>query len=710
MHKQTQVFLSIISLLGFSALAQEAITDTIKKNNPTHLDEVVVTGQIESQSLRRSIQNVRVITRKDIDQLAANNLGDVLNQYINITVMPSGTTGRSTVSMFGLDALYFKILIDNIPIVNEAGLGNNIDLSQINLNDVERIEIIEGSMGVTHGANAVSGILNIITKKSSRNEWEIKTTVQEETVNTEYGLFKEGRHIQALQLGHTINENWYVSVNANRNDFQGYLGNKQGQDYSVNDGLRGYNWLPKEQFMTNALVSYQKNDFRLFYRFEMMDEKVDYYNSQVQTLFNTDLGSYRASDDNRYFTDRFYHHLNGTGKLFSQLNYNVSVSHQKQQREVESFIYRIWQDQEVNNLKEKDQSMEVLYSTGTLSNFFKSKTANLQIGYELVNNNGFSVVQEAGSTFTGIRKRIENYDAFASSEINLSDRFSVRPGFRYSFQSQFDNQYAASLGFRQLLSHDIQVRGSVGKSFRTPTFEELYQKMIFPGHYFSGNENLTPETSISYEISARKTHYFPSGLMMSNNLVVSYMDIKDRITTALTGFTSDNVPMYEAINISKYNMWNVSTTNQIQYKNLNVSLGATLVGVSQLIDSGDLRSNDEYLYSLNLNTSVSYKVPKWSTTFAAYYKYNGKAREYQSDGNEYVLTTVQATNWLDASVAKSFLKNKALDVQLGARNLLDITNVTRTGNTQTGSHAASTNVMLAYGRSYYLKLVYNLNF
>ncbi|WP_238698814.1 TonB-dependent receptor plug domain-containing protein, partial [Flavobacterium circumlabens] len=93
--------------------------------------EVVVTGQFEPQSIKKSVFNVRVISSQDIQNLAANNLADVLNQYLNITVRPSSTSGRSTVSLFGLDAQYFKILVDNVPLVNEAGLGNNTDLSQI---------------------------------------------------------------------------------------------------------------------------------------------------------------------------------------------------------------------------------------------------------------------------------------------------------------------------------------------------------------------------------------------------------------------------------------------------------------------------------------------------------------------------------------------------------------------------------------------------
>ena len=141
---------------------------------------MVVTGQFKPQSVKKSVFNVRLITSQDIQNLAANNLSDVLNQYLNITVKPSGNDGRSTVSMFGLDAQYFKILVDNIPLVSDTGMGTNVDLTQVNLDDVERIEIIEGSMGVTHGANAVTGVLNIITKKGGGYKWQIGATVQEE--------------------------------------------------------------------------------------------------------------------------------------------------------------------------------------------------------------------------------------------------------------------------------------------------------------------------------------------------------------------------------------------------------------------------------------------------------------------------------------------------------------------------------------------------
>lgn len=686
--------------------AQQKQKDSIRANE---LSEVVVTGQFEPQSIKKSVFNVRVISNKDIQNLAANNLSDVLNQYLNINVRPSGTSGRSTVSLFGLDAQYFKILVDNVPLVNEAGLGNNTDLSQINLNDVEQIEIVEGSMGVAYGGNAVSGVLNIITKKSSKYKWSMTASVQEETVKDEYALFNEGRHIQSLKLSHTFNKNWFVSLGANRNDFRGFLDDKKGKDYIQNDESRGYRWLPKEQLNSTALIAYHKNNFRFFYKFEYLKEDVDYYNATVQSQYDPALGSYRYSDDKRYFTNRYFHNLNATGKLFSQLNYNVSLSHQKQQRDVELFKYYLFTKNEGDNATTKDQSMEVLYSTGTLSNFFSDKKVDLQLGYEFVNNQGYSLVQEGSNKFSPVRKRLENYDFFASSEIMATERFSIRPGLRFSAQSKFDNQYASSLGLRYLFDKGIELRSSFGTSFRTPTFEELYSKLIFDGHFFIGNENLIPETSNSFEASLKKTSFLASGLQISNTLAGSFLDVNDRIDMAWVRSNPDTGnPEYQYFNISKYKMWNLSTMNQFKIENLTFNFGASLVGVSRKIENLKFSSDDKFLYSFNINSSISYLIPKWGTTLSAYYKYNGKSQQFIETTSAYVISDISASNWLDASLRKTFLQNK-LEATIGARNICNVTNVNQTKISQSAGHAGPSDLMLAYGRSYFIKLAYNLN-
>lgn len=696
-------------LLGCSAtvFAQQTENDTLKANE---LKDVVVTAQFGPQSLRKAANNVRVITKADIQKLAANNLGDVLNQYLNIRIMPESGTGRSTVNMFGLDGTYFKILVDNVPIVSDTSMGNDIDLTQINLDDIEQIEIIEGSMGVTHGAGAVSGILNIITKKNSKYKWEISATAQEETVGEEYALFNKGKHIQSFKVSNNIADNWFASIGFNRNDFAGYLDNRKGIDYSESDGLRGFAWLPKLQYFGNGMLSYRKSDFQAFYKFDYMNENIDYYNTSVLGISNPPFGTILYAKDRRYKTERFYHHLNMIGSLFT-LKYNVSLSHQTQTRDTEIFDYYFETGTEQGNTNTRFQEAKVLYSTGTLSNFFKNSIADLQIGYEIVNNNSYAFLEQENQTFKVIEKRFENYDFFAASEIKVSEKFLIRPGMRISIQSRFDNQNASSLGLRYLFDNDLEVRASMGKSYRVPTFEELYSKIKFSGHNFYGNEDLVPEKSSSLDFSIKKQTNFSSEGRLSNQVSVGYIDVDDRIDMAFVGFEGETTtPVYQYINISAYKMWNIASINTFNYKNWNATAGFVYAGISRLIDNGEIKSDDKFYFNFQANGSLSYEWKKAATMFALYYKYYGVQQQFSGlvQNSEYVLSEIESYSILDASVKKSFFKNQ-FDVTIGARNILDVTRVNQ-GNVTGGVHSTAADVLLGYGRSYFIKLTYNLNF
>ena len=124
----------------FSGLQLFAQTnDSIKENQTIDLEQTVISGQYNRQSVKKSIYEVRVIDREMIERQAGNTLADILNQTLNMNIIPNSSSGKSSVQMFGLDGQYFKILVDNIPLVNDEGLGNNTDLTQINLDDIQQI-------------------------------------------------------------------------------------------------------------------------------------------------------------------------------------------------------------------------------------------------------------------------------------------------------------------------------------------------------------------------------------------------------------------------------------------------------------------------------------------------------------------------------------------------------------------------------------------
>lgn len=679
---------------------------------PENLEEVVITGQINPQSVEKSVVEVKVITRDQIERQAGNTLADVLNTTLNLNISPNTSTGKSGVSLFGLDSQYFKVLIDNIPVINEEGVGNNTDLTLINLDDIEQIEIVEGAMGVQYGSNAVSGIINIITKKSSRNDWEINAYIQEETVGSEYEWFQKGRHIQSLKIGHNFSEEIYANAVYTRNDFGGFWNDKNGEDYGLNDGLRGHEWLPKLQQNAKALLSYENEDFNIFYRFDYLNERIDRYNETVDPNENPSTGTTNPSTlDEIYTNNRFYHYLNGSGRLFEQVMYNVSLSYQKQTKDLERYTYFIRSGEKLNTEEGEYQSRSAFFSRGTFSNIINTKKANLQLGYELTNEKGSgSSVSIDISPGTGeVTQKLDNYDFFAASELQLLKNFSLRPGFRVSFSNLFDTQYIGSLSARQALGEDWELRAVLGSANRTPNYNELFTFFVDVNHDLQGNPDLNPEKGVSAFFHIKKKSAVLDGsLRLKNKLSFNYLNLQDRIELIVV---NQSPLAFQYNNIDKFRAIGVFSENDIYYNNFKGQFGVTLQGISKVLDS-NTQSNDDFLYNFQLNVNLAYSVPKINTTFSVFFKHIGEQQQFvektNSEGNqEFVQGATDPYSWMDATVNKSFLDG-SLITTLGCRNIFDVTQINSTAFEGGTHNGPPTQIPLGYGRSFFLKLAYNL--
>jgi len=716
-------FLLIILLLSFFNInaqktevkkeSNEKKKDSVKVND---LEEVILTGQYNAQSVDKSVFEVQVITQKEIQLLAGNNLADVLTQTLNINIIPQAGEGRSEIQQFGFNSEYVKILVDNVPIVGDEGFGNAIDISQINLDDIQQIEIIEGAMGVQYGSNAVTGVVNIITKKSAKADWQITPYIQEETIGSEYGFFDEGRHIQSLKVGHNFTDKLYANVLFTRNDFQGFLNQNQGKNYfnpeNENDGLRGYEWLPKEQNSIKALINYRFKNFTVFYKFEYFTEETNKYNTNVLLNHNSSTQTnHPTANDEIFNSDRFYHHLNATGKIRDQINFNISASYQEQTKNIETFTYTI-KSEEKSNIENYDyNTRKGFFSRGTFNNFFNKENFKLELGYETTLDEGSA----SGLSSQNIENRTQNntlnsYSFFASSEIKPTTRLSLRPGARIITSSQFSSQYAVSLSGKYSFKDGYQLRTIIGTAPKTPTFEQLYFYMVDSNHNVQGNENLNPEYGKSIFLHFKKAFWLNDyELKYTPKLSAWYLDVEDKIDLIITNTS----PLaYQYNNIDLYKTWGLSLRNTLKYKNISATLGLAFSGESKVLNSSDVY-NDDFLYAFQFNTNLSYQVPKWNTVFSAFFKLNGPQYQFVSNINDDGETEItrgklDGYGWLNTSIKKTFYKN--LDVTIGARNILDVTRV-NSSTGQSGAHsAASTSQLLGYGRSFFVKLLYHLNF
>ncbi len=705
------IYFSIFFAEYLSAQQNETLPkDSVSIQN---LEEVVLTGQYNPQSVKKSVFEVKVITSKDIEQRAVNNLADLLNQNLNINITPNPSTGKSGVSLFGLDAQYFKILIDNIPVINEEGVGNNVDLTLINLDDVQQIEIVEGSMGVQYGANAVSGVINIITKKTSRQNTQISTFLQEETVGSEYEWFSKGRHIQSLSMGHHFTKNIFGRISYLRNDFGGFWDKNQGEVYDKNDGLRGHIWLPKEQQNTKVLLNYKNDNLKVFYKFDYYNESINKYNTAVDLNGNPATAtSDPLALDELYTNHRFIHHLNATGLLKAHINYNVSVSYQEQNKDLETYTYRIRKDEKNNRLKGEYLARRAFISRGTFSNLVDNENFKLQAGYDLTNESGYGspLAITVSPDENAVKQRLDNYDVFVSSEVNLSSKLSLRPGTRASFTNLFENQYTFSLSSKYLFGNNLELRAIVGSANRTPNYDELFTYFVDVNHNVQGNPSLNPERGLSAFIHLKKQYAFANKTTrIKHKISTSYIDVKDRIELIVV---NQSPLAFQYNNIDTYKSIGFFSENALQHNNFRFQLGASVLGISKILDS-HTNSRDDFLFSFQLNGNINYTIPNWNTSIAMYFKHVGKQQQFVEKTNaqgaqEFQRATTDAFNWLDTTIKTSFL-DKTIEASLGIRNLLDVTTVNTSAFSGGTHNGPSTNVVLGYGRSYFLKLAYNLN-
>lgn len=704
-----------IYFLSVTAFSQQSEKESVNLDSIQDLNPVILTGQYRPQAVDKSIFEVDVLTQTDIRKMAGNTLDDVLKQALNLNVIPNSGEGRSGIEQFGFNSEYVKILIDGVPVIGDEGFGNAIDISQINIDDVEQIEIVEGAMGVQYGANAVTGVVNIITKKSSRTKWNITPYIQEETIGNEYNWSDQGRHIQSLKIGHNFSDSWYGEISFIRNDFRGFFGEKNGRYFfnasDPNDKTRGYDWLPKMQHTGKALLNYQGKNFRAFYKFEYFNERTDNYANQVRLNLHGPTQTVDPTANDRIFrTDRQYHHINFTGD-WREMNYSVSASYQEQVRNQESFTRRLLTGDQSNIERYDYNTRKGFFSRGTLNQFLKSDWLSTEGGYEITSDRGQASGLSEQNTVTDSQLReVNSFSGFFSTELIASKKLSFRPGIRYTHSNIFSDQLAISLSGKYDFSDGYQLRAVLGTAPKLPNFEELYFYMVDSNHDVRGNENLKPEKGRSVFVHLKKRFATKNNtLSYQPKFSVWYLDVDDKIDLIIAN-TSPLSFQYD--NIDTYRTWGVAFRNKIYYRQLTAGVGISVNGESKVLKSSE-EYNDDFLYSLQLTGQLSYSIPEWNTSVSAYYKYNGAQYQFvmtpDDMGGAIISKDKQdAYGWLDLSARKTFW-NDQFELTLGARNLLDVKDI-KTTSTAGAGHSSSSSMLLGYGRSYFLKLLYNINF
>ncbi|MEM0992327.1 MAG: TonB-dependent receptor, partial [Bacteroidota bacterium] len=461
----------IMVLLATSLSAQnntQLPTDTFEMS--IELNDVVVTAQYAPTDSKNAVQSIRTIGRERIEQQGANNLEQLLQQDLNIRIRQDLVLG-SSMSLLGVGGENIKIMVDGVPMVGR--LSGNLDLSQINLNNIERVEIIEGPMSVSYGTDALGGVINLITKKSQRYAYEATVTQQLET---------RAENSTALDAGIRFGDDVLLRINGGRDWFNGFS----------EDSTRSVLWNPKEQWYADASLRYDfAKDHRMVYQFSYFDE-------EVQNLGDVRRPQFKPyAFDDFFLTRRLNHALSHEGSVFKNFYWQNTLGYNQFDREVNSYRFNFrWEDTEENQegMGGDTTTFDTYVLRSVLASKFDDPTLNFQLGIDLryEQGSGARIVEEAGSTEP---IDIGDYAVFGSIRYQPIQDLTLETGLRAMRNTRYTAPLIPSFHLKYELSETLSLRASYSKGFRSPSLKELFLSFIDINHFIIGNPNLQAETS-----------------------------------------------------------------------------------------------------------------------------------------------------------------------------------------------------------------------
>lgn len=658
------LFLAVFKFSSIIAVNSSIFDTTITKD----ISEVVITGQVSETLKEDALHDVKVINSEVIRSGSFSNLAELLSNQLNLSVLQDNVLG-SSISFQGLSGQNVKILIDEVSVIGR--LNGNIDLSQISLNNIDRIEIIEGPLSVNYGTDALAATINIITKKEfDENKFIVNNYY--ETI----GKYNNDFLISSNLNGHT------ASYEFSRKYFDGWSENDEFNFFPVSqiaNNNRYKKWKPKLQIINK--LQYLNNDEKFQYRFYIED-----YYEKMTNLGLPRLPYFETAFDDYYYTFRknYGSELKFQKKL---IKHRIIFSFNKYKRIKNSYFKDLTNLQSilVNNPESNDTSFFNMITFKYSVSNNRSKKIKYQIGLHSVKEYG------NGQRMKNNFQEVDDLALFANAEININNNFQIRPGFRVIKNSKYDAPLIPS--FNLLYSvPNIKIRFSYAKGFRSPTLKELFLDFVDINHNITGNENLKAEISDNFRSSIT---YLPNS-NFNFKLSVFNNKVNDRISLYEIPNNENNA--YSYFNIGDFQSRGSVVDVSVKKNKIFTNSSFSYIGI--------LNSLNKFDYSYQASLSLIYKLNS-STNFNVFYKYNGEILRYVLRYGEIVQNQTDSYNLLNASINKKIYREK-ISLSFGAKNIFNVVSVKNNTNNSGVHSSSSNNILIGYGRTFFTSIKFSL--
>ncbi|MGD8727768.1 MAG: TonB-dependent receptor [Gemmatimonadales bacterium] len=449
---------SAASLALSSPLAGQHSKDT------TRLDPVVVTAERLPTSRTSTPATVTVLTSDELQARGIRSVSEALRDVAGLEIVRLGSYGGQT-SMFmrGGESDYVKVLVDGVPINDPGGA---IDLADLTTDNLERVEIVRGPVSVLYGSDAVSGVVQIFTKRGGGDTHG--------DVNIRAGSYTAIEALGGVGGGTDVVN---YSVTASRASTNGV--------YAQNNEYRNIVWsgllraTPNDATQVKVALRYTEGQYH--YPTDGSGQVVD------ANAFHRRNRIAAALEFGRYFTNAIQ------GQVLLALNQLDGGIDDRSDGPADTLGYFGYSSVQAVLRRSADVRVNGYAALST------AITAGLQLEEQRERSASESLSEFGPSSSSFDRQRL-NWGYYVQMRSTPTSRLDVTLGARLDDNEAFGTfvSYRGGAVFR--IASGTRIRTSVGKAFKEPTFFENFAETPFA----RGNPELAPERSFSWEVGVEQ--------------------------------------------------------------------------------------------------------------------------------------------------------------------------------------------------------------
>ena len=439
MTRFTGMAVAVLWLVAPAASAQE----------PARVEPVVITATKVETPASRVGASVTVISEDELETYGYERIEDALRQVPGVEVQRSGSPGKATsIRIRGASPNQVQVMVDGMR-VKSPTLGT-AELSELTLDAIERIEVVRGPQSSLHGADAMGGVVNIITKKG---RGPARATVHAEGGN--HDTFRERVEVTGAVKAFNF------TLSGSRLDSSGQFDNDDTRQTAF-AGRVGYDFPWKGELSLTGRYT------EVAVELPIHDVNPTIFDPNSESRTRTWLYNVTYTQPVTRWWDLTLRH----GQWWNQLLFRDDPPPPPP--------FTTFPDTRVRSHIDTRRS-----EFETVSAFHLARWTTLTVGAEHR--------AERGTGRGEFTESIDTVSVFVQDELRLFDRLFVTGGARWEDNNRFGSEVVPQVSAAfNVPETGTRLRGAWGRGFRAPTINDLF----FPGF---GNPDLQPETSESWE-------------------------------------------------------------------------------------------------------------------------------------------------------------------------------------------------------------------